>query len=110
MDSISLRQLADEHLERALASDSGRSAQALHPGRQHLLRQTLIAIRGDALLDDHLSPAEGTLLVLRGRVSVSTAQERWEGSAEDLLILPPDRHDLRAHEDSVVLLTTLTGR
>ncbi|MFD1859311.1 LuxR family transcriptional regulator [Aeromicrobium camelliae] len=110
MDSISVEELADEHLAHARSADSGRSAQALHPGRQHLMRQTLIALRGGAGMNEHLAPAEATLLVLRGRVSVSTQSERWEGGASELLVLPDDRHDLQAHEDSVVLLTTLAGR
>ncbi|WP_293782670.1 LuxR family transcriptional regulator [uncultured Aeromicrobium sp.] len=110
MDSISLDALADDHLARARAADSGRSAQALHPGRQYHLGQSLIALRGGSGLREHPAPSEATLFVLRGRVSVSTAEADWQGDAAELLVICDQRHDLQACEDSVVLLTTLTGQ
>ena len=106
MDGHSLHQLTEEHLGRARDHSSGRSAVTLHGGREHHLRQTLIALAGGRSLGEHESPEEGTLHVLRGRVRVHAGEEPWEGEEGDFVRLPPERHDLEALEDSAVLLTT----
>ena len=42
---------------------------------------------------------------------LSTADDTWEGSASDFLVIPPERHDLAALTDCAVLLTvSLPGR
>jgi quercetin dioxygenase-like cupin family protein len=107
MESISLSQLADEHLEAARSARAGRSAHTVHGGHDHLLRQTLIAMTGGTELAEHNSPGQATLQVLRGRVRVNTADDSWQGGLGDLLVIPLERHNLRAEEDSVVLLTVL---
>jgi len=107
MDAVSLTDLAEEHLQLARQHDNGRSAQALHPGRQHQLRQTMIAMVENTALGEHQAPGEATLQVLSGRVRLSTPDASAEGSGGDLLIIPAERHDLAALEDSVVLLTTI---
>jgi quercetin dioxygenase-like cupin family protein len=105
MQATSLNQLGEEHL--ALASDhsSGRSAVTVHGGREHHLRQTLIALAGGQALGEHESPGEATLQVLRGRIQLTAGEETWEGSQGDYVLIPPARHDLHALEDAVVLLT-----
>ena len=107
MDGISLTRLADEHLETARSSSAGRSAQTLHGGHDHMLRQTLIALTAGAELAEHNSPGQATLQVLRGRVRVSAGADSWTGEAGDLLVIPPQRHSLHADSDAVVLLTVL---
>lgn len=107
MESISLTQLADEQLQAARSARAGRSAHTVHGGRDHLLRQTLIALVGGTAMAEHNSPGQATLQVLRGRVRVSTAGENWSGGPGDLLVIPLERHSLHADEDSVVLLTVL---
>lgn len=107
MDAVPLPDLIAEHLERARQHDHGRSAQALHPGRQHQLRQTLIAMVEGTALGEHQAPGEATLQVLRGRVRLSAAGAATEASAGDLVIIPAERHDLHALEDAAVLLTTI---
>ena len=107
MDSVSLSQLADEHLAAARSSNSGRSAHTVHGGHDHQLRQTLIALAGGRDLSEHHSPGETTLQVLRGNVRLTTSDETWEGSEGDLLLVPRDRHGLHAVDDSVILLTVL---
>jgi quercetin dioxygenase-like cupin family protein len=105
LTSTSLTALADEHLAAAREAHSGRSALTLHGGREHPLRQTLLAMAAGQALSEHESPGEATLQVLQGTVTLTTPEETWRGSAGDFLAVPRDRHDLAAEEDAVVLLT-----
>jgi len=107
MDSVSLSELADEQLDSARSSSSGRSAVTVHGGHDHPLRQTLIALAAGRDLSEHHSPGETTLQVLRGRVRLTTAEAGWDGKAGDLLVVPRERHGLHAVDDSVILLTVL---
>jgi quercetin dioxygenase-like cupin family protein len=45
------------------------------------------------------------VLILHGRVRLSTADLAWEATRGDLLIMPESRHSLDALENSAVLLT-----
>jgi quercetin dioxygenase-like cupin family protein len=105
MQKLSLDARAREHLERAAGSSTGRSAETVYGGHEHVLRQTLIALRAGATLAEHENPGEATLLVLRGRVRLDSGGESWEGMAGDLLIVPPARHSLEALEDSAAVLS-----
>ena len=106
MDSTDLEALVRDQLAAAGVATSGRSAVALHPGRHHHLRQTLIALAADRRLDEHEAPPEATLQVLAGRVRLTAGEESWEGATGELLVIPDHRHDLLALEDAAVLLTT----
>ncbi|MFA6577332.1 MAG: cupin domain-containing protein [Nocardioides sp.] len=108
MHAASLTALADSQLAAAREASSGRSAVTVFGGREHDLRQTLIALAEGHALGEHESPGEATLQVLRGRVRLSSAEEGWEGEAGDLLVIPPARHDVAALTDCVVLLTVAT--
>jgi quercetin dioxygenase-like cupin family protein len=110
MDSVSLSDLAEQQLDIARSSKSGRSAHTVHGGHDHQLRQTLIALAAGRDLSEHHSPGETTLQVLRGHVRLSTAEDSWEGGAGDLLVVPRERHGLHAAEDSVILLTVLADQ
>lgn len=107
MDSTDLTQLGRDQLAAARDAHSGRSAVALHRGRHHRLRQTLIAVAAGHQLGEHDAPSEATLHVLAGRVRLAAGEASWEGVPGDLLVIPGERHDLLAIEDSVVLLTTV---
>lgn len=107
MDSVSLSQLANEQLDLARSAHSGRSAQTVHGGHDHQLRQTLIALIAGRDLSEHHSPGETTLQVLTGRVRLTTADAEWNGASGDLLVVPRERHGLHAVDDSVILLTVL---
>ena len=110
MDGISLLTLADELLAKARSSSSGRSARTIHGGRGHTLRQTVIALVGERALGEHESPGEATLQVLLGRVQLHAGGEIWEGAAGGFVEIPPERHDLAALEDSVVILSVATSQ
>jgi quercetin dioxygenase-like cupin family protein len=109
MEKTSLTALAREHLDRARAEHSGRSAHTVYGGHEHALRQTLIGLTAGTDLAEHVSPGEATLQVLHGRVRMSAPGDgaSWEGAAGDHLAIPRARHSLHAVEDSAVLLTVV---
>ncbi len=105
MSTISISQTASSLLAEANASPSGRAASTLYGGHDHALRQTVIALADGHELAEHESPGEATLQVLSGTVRLTAGDDAWEGTAGDLLVIPPRRHALAALADSAVLLT-----
>jgi quercetin dioxygenase-like cupin family protein len=107
---LSLDALAREQLERATDEPSGRSSSTVFGGHEHVLRQTVIALREGSSLTEHNSPGEATIIVLSGRVRLSAGSTSWEGRKGDLLVIPPERHSLEALTDTVIVLTTAKPR
>lgn len=105
MQKTSLTALARHELDHALTSSSGRSAKTVFGGREHSLRQTLIALRNDETMGDHESPGDATVYVISGRIELTTSDASWTGWKGDLIIVPDQTHNVRALEDSVFLLT-----
>ncbi len=110
MDTLSLKSLADEQLSTARAAQAGRAAHTVYGGRDHALRQTVLALAAGQRLDDHENPGEATLLVLRGRVQLGAGGRVVDGVEGDYLVIPDERHNLVAVEDSAVLLTVVARR
>lgn len=110
MEKSSLTALARQQLKIARTAPSGRSAQTVYGGHEHMLRQTVIALAEGRTLAEHDSPGEATVHVLHGRVRLTTGDVAWEGSPGDLIVVPAARHALEAIEDSAVLLTVATRR
>jgi quercetin dioxygenase-like cupin family protein len=102
---FSLTALSREQLELAAGAGGGRTARTVYGGHEKVLRQTLIALVAGAELAEHENPGEATVLVLNGRVRLSSAELAWEGSRGDLIVVPDAPHRLEALEDSAVLLT-----
>lgn len=109
MDTLDLNDLVDELIAGARSASSGRSARTVHGGNEHALRQTVIALASGHGLDEHESPGEATLQVLRGHVRLNAGGEGWEGVAGGYLVIPPQRHSVEALEDSAILLTVAVG-
>ena len=107
MQKTSLIALARHELAQALQASSGRSAKTVFGGHEHLLRQTLIAMRADEVLAEHDNPGESTLQVLEGRVLLQAGDVSWNGSVGDLITLPDARHSVTAVENSAFLLTVV---
>ncbi|WP_129305345.1 cupin domain-containing protein [Streptomyces sp. L2] len=105
MRKLSLDAQAREHLERAAAASTGRSATTVYGGHEHTLRQTLLALTAGTELSEHENPGEATVLVLRGRVRLTSGDTSWDGRSGDLIAVPPARHSLLAVEDAAILLT-----
>lgn len=101
-----LPRLIETHLAAAREDERGRSAERLlHDGP---LRQSVLALTAGTELAEHNAPDAASLQVLVGRVSV-TGMEPAEVAAGQLVVLTHERHAVRALEDSVFLLTTVTG-
>jgi len=108
METTSLIALARQHLDAARSAASGRSAVTVYGGREHDLRQTLIAMTAGTVLAEHEAPGEATLQVMEGHVTMRANSDEWEAGAGDHLVIPQQRHDLAARVDAVVLLTVAT--
>ena len=109
MQITSLTALASQQLHEAHSASAGRSAVTVYGGREHDLRQTLIAMTAGTRLGEHESPGEATLQVLEGEVTLHAAgSEAHELRAGEHGVIPPSRHDLVAGTDAVVLLTVAT--
>ncbi|GAA3611855.1 cupin domain-containing protein [Marihabitans asiaticum] len=108
MESLSITAVADELSGEAASASAGRSTRVItkSPGG---LRQMLLALAAGRGLSEHQNPGQATLQVLRGAVRLTAGEESWDGSAGDYLVIPERTHDLQASEDSVVLLTFVTG-
>jgi quercetin dioxygenase-like cupin family protein len=105
MQKLSLDALARELLKSAAATAGGRAARTVIGGHEKLLRQTVIAMRKDTAMTEHVNPGEATVHVLSGRVALIVGDTTWEGRDGDLLIIPDAPHSLKALQDSAMVLT-----
>lgn len=108
MQKLSLDALARELLNQAAGGEKpgdDRASRTVYGGHEKALRQTVIALGKDAALAEHVNPGDATLYVLRGRVTLESGADSWEGRDGDLLIIPDAPHSLTARTDAAVLLT-----
>lgn len=105
MENITLATLANQLLADAHTGNSGRSAKALIPGRHRTMKQNILALAAGHGLAEHDNPGEASLHVLRGHVTITCGDATWTGTAGDFVVIPDERHDLHAVEDSVVIIS-----
>ncbi len=90
MQSISLTIWRRRRLAAARDSRTGRASATIFGGRDHDMRQTMIALALGHALGEHESPGEASLQVLSGEVRISAGEESWSGAAGDYLVIPTD--------------------
>jgi quercetin dioxygenase-like cupin family protein len=101
---IDVHALAGELLQKATSENAGRAARTL-PHPVDGLRQTLIALRAGAEMDEHESPGAASLMVIRGRVRIRAGGDSVDLGPHQIAPIPDRRHSLEAAEQSVVLLS-----
>lgn len=109
-DTFSLGVLAQDRLSLARSGHEGRSALSLHEGEASVLRQTLTALLAGRSMVVEQPPDEAWILVLDGRITISAGgRPPSSASAADLVRLPRASHEVRAEEDTVMLLVVAKG-
>lgn len=99
---------ADSVLQTARQNEHGRHAELLVLDGH--LRQSLIALTSGSRLSDHNAPPAATVQVLQGAIEVTTDSAPPARLVQGQLDqLTKERHGVLALEDSVFLLTTVTG-
>ena len=104
---VSLTALADELMAQAAGSANGRSARTVYGGLDHELHHTVVALQAGRELGDHVSPGEGSIQVLRGRVRSVTGGTEEQVAAGEMIAVPDLRQTVEAAEDSVMLITVV---
>jgi quercetin dioxygenase-like cupin family protein len=104
-----LHVLARELLAEAGGLASRRSARTLTPGAGASLKQTLVALKAGARLQDHVAPGPTTLLGIAGTVVLSDDDGRVELAEGGWAPCPRGAHSLEAATDAVVLITVAPG-
>ena len=103
-----LTAVAETALQTALHNEHGRHAELLVLDGH--LRQSVIALTSGSRLSDHNAPPAATIQMLRGAIEVTTdAGTDAHLEQGQLDQLTKERHGVLALEDSVFLLTTVTG-
>jgi quercetin dioxygenase-like cupin family protein len=92
MEKFSLDAIAGELTGQASATAARRTAQTVHGGHEHTLRQTVVALAAGSSMSEHENPGEATVQVLHGRVRLISGDVTREGRSGDLLIVPDARH------------------
>ena len=107
MRKFSIEAVARQQLTAAHESAASRAATTVVGGHEQALRQTVLALLAGARLAEHGNPGEATLYVISGRVTLAAGGEQWDARTGDLVEIPDARHEVRAEEDSTLLLTSV---
>lgn len=99
--------LTDRVLEEARRRPHGRHTDLIV--RDGPLRQAVVALTAGTTLAEHNAPHAATIQVYTGRLRVTWDGGEQEFSAGQLGQLVKARHGVTADEDSVFVLTTVTG-
>lgn len=105
MDVASINALSSELLATASTAGSGRSSATVYGRSGARLRQTLVALAAGKAMGEHKSPGDASVLCLQGRVVLGAGEAETELGPGGLVAVPPQRHNIKALEPSVLLLT-----
>ena len=95
-----------ETADRLVAGLAGKRRQTQSLGREAGVSVIMMAMEGGDLLAEHSAKGTVTAHVLRGHVTLAAAGEAFDLRPGQLVMMQPGvRHDVRAEEQSVVLLT-----
>jgi quercetin dioxygenase-like cupin family protein len=110
MSPIDLHSLAQTLIDEARTHHSGRQASSFHGAPGGSLTQIVLALVKGRSLSEHENPGQATLQVIVGRVTLATSERTYALDAGDFMVIPHQRHDLVAVEDSAVVLTVVMER
>ncbi|MFF5793805.1 cupin domain-containing protein [Paeniglutamicibacter sp. NPDC012692] len=105
MKKFSLTAIARTQMRTAATASSGRSASTVFGGHEHTLRQTVMGLAAGTELKEHINPGEATVMVLSGRIRLTSGEQQWEGRTGDLLVMPSGTSQITALEESGLLLS-----
>jgi quercetin dioxygenase-like cupin family protein len=105
-----LAALGAELLREAEGLASNRTARTLTPGAGSPLKQTVLALRAGAVMQEHVAPGPATLHVLDGEVVLVDGSEQQVAPAGSWLVIPAGPHRLEATTDAVALITVAPDR
>lgn len=102
---LNLESAGEVLLTEARSMASGRASKSLTPGAHEPLTQTLMTLCAGRELGAHEANGPATLYLVRGRATLE-----WNGGSVELhggqwAPIPGVRHNLRAAEDCIALLT-----
>lgn len=101
----------DTRADRLLASLPGREHVAETVAREAGVSLVLMAIEGGGTVREHSAPGTTTIHALRGHVIISATDQEFDCRPGDLVVFQPGvMHNLRAEEQSVLLLTVSGGQ
>lgn len=92
-------------LEEARGMASGRAAKSLTPGAHAPLTQTLMTLCADRELGAHEANGPATIYLVSGRATLESDEGKVELHGGQWATIPAARHNLRAEEDTIALLT-----
>ncbi|MGP3976927.1 cupin [Streptomyces sp. 8N114] len=105
MDDVTA--LAAEHMALARKDPHGRSAYLfLHDGP---LRQSVIALTKGSSLEEHNTPPAMSVHVLQGSIRLTEGTADQDVGTGQIQRVPHLRHGVLALEDTVFILTAVTG-
>lgn len=105
---VDLHAVGEQLMDRARESGSGRAVRAVlrQPGQTVIL----LALPEGGGLPDHDAPGPASLQCLAGEVVLAAGDREWPLSAGSAVLIPQERHEVRALSDSLCLLAVSLPR
>ena len=104
-EPFDLSNAGDGLLEEARRMSSGRASRTLTPSAHGALKQTLVALQAGVELDVHVTNGPATIQLLRGSAAINSEEGTVPLRSGQWATIPVARHDLRASDDTVALIT-----